>query len=86
MIIAKASRTGNYKRLNSNSVSVEITGMSAVLELGKIKYMSLVQRFKNRVPRALLFNTISWVKFFTESLVQFQMGGGLMFHKIILKN
>jgi hypothetical protein len=27
MVIAKASRTGNYKRLNSNDISVGIIGM-----------------------------------------------------------
>jgi hypothetical protein len=73
MIIAKASRTENCKRLNSNSITVGVIGIGGNSTCSPLKF-----------PFKIMVSIMLYMNFFTASLVPLQMGGGFMFHKIMM--
>ena len=73
MVIAKASRTGNCRRLNSNGISVLIIGMH-----GNRKSSPL------NLPFKMIASMIWFIIFLTESLVPLQSHGRFMFQRRII--
>jgi len=70
MVIAKASRTGNFKCLNSNGISVEI-----ITEIrGNSRYLPFKYSYET-VDSIMLF-----IKLFTENLIPLQSRGRLMWN------
>ena len=72
MVIAKASRTGNCRRLNSNGISVIIIGMHGN------------RKSPLNFPFKMIASMILFIIFLTESLVPLQSRGGFMFRRRII--
>ena len=68
MVIAKASRTGNCKRLNSNGIGIRGKSTSSPLNF----------------PFKIVASMMLFMSLFTESLVPLQSRGGLMLRRRII--
>ncbi|GFU32387.1 hypothetical protein TNCV_2009261 [Trichonephila clavipes] len=73
IVIAKASRTGNCKRLNSNDISVGIIGIRGSRTSSPLNF-----------PVKIVASITLFIIFLTESLVPLQSRGGFMFRRSMM--